>query len=448
VSGGGPERGFYNRTQFVHAAQYQRQQMQAMLDHARAQKARHLAARAPLEAEAREASRELGVSLLPKLDDAHVARAVALTGYTPLQQEQWTARMQAEATQLRARLTQIQADPRFRDRELLRHPRTGSLTRQIQELSEHRRPWAEVIEACAHPRMDRLVDVGYGTPSYAVPFWRMTYYQDWEAGDAILEKMPGREDFAAVREEYLRARETVGTLDEEIRRAQAEWEAGASLEREADSIAHALQTLVPRYTEDARDRLVRHLHASDRAMLEPRIAQDPNVKLLFLKAAGLTTKLEYLDALAQEKVFKVELDMVNAIGKLDADVAKLNRPKKYNTLFPAEKFERRFRDPRERYTKHWDRYDRTYGSIYAFDTWQSARIANDFLWWDLMTDARYDGSFIPSVSTFHQRYPHYQYARPDDALLDDESQAAAAAAAVDRRRQQGVRNPDDELDAS
>src|SRR5262249_35901624 len=159
-----------------------------------------------------QATRDLGAALLPELTREHVARAVSLTGYASLAQEDPVGALAREQAAVAARVQEIEQDPRFRDRELLRHPRTGSLTRAKAELEELRAPLHAALSAAEHPRLERLLEVGYGTPSYGVGFWRMSYYEDWKAGDEILAKFPEKKFWSDVRDEVLRARDAVGPL--------------------------------------------------------------------------------------------------------------------------------------------------------------------------------------------------------------------------------------------
>ena len=107
--------------------------------------------------------------------------------------ERVKAQLAERSQQISARTAEISELPIFQNRLLLRAPRTGTLVREITELEEFREPLAQVLQKAGHPRLQRLLDVEYGLPSYSVPFWRLSYFADWKAGDEIVERGHGRQ---------------------------------------------------------------------------------------------------------------------------------------------------------------------------------------------------------------------------------------------------------------
>jgi hypothetical protein len=80
--------------------------------------------------------------------------------------------------------------------------------------------------------------------------------------------------------------------------------------------------------------------------------------------------------------------------------------------------------------KSYARATRSYETVYVFDRYDRGRFVDDFLWWDLMTDGRLDGNFIPEVHRFRSAHPDWRY--DAGAFGDDEAAAAAVAAAEGR----------------
>lgn len=421
----------YRVGHFLEAAAAQRREMTQALGTAEQARRAHLAGRASLADAANQADGELGRILLPEIQPTAVVRAIGLTGYEPL--HQLIPTLEQERASLRERLAGIEADPRFRDRELQRHPRTGSLVTQLAQLEEMRATFQPVFDACDHPRMQELLASGYGTPSYAVGFWRLSYYRDWEAGDEIVARMK-KENFAQVLAEYTPAVDSARELDGSIAQLKAEIGAGETLDREHATAAEALRTLDARHLAHAQGLLVKHLLEADKTRTGALLEREPNVRLFALKSQAAHAKLEYLDGLFAEKVEKFAQATKVALDKLDRDVAKYQRPKNANVVFPAEAFERRFRDPRARYQKHWDRYRTTYQTIWVYDDYDRGRWVSDFLWWDVMTH-HMDGGYIPSVSQHHQVYGTQDYDGSDDfGEAGGDAEAAAATAALEVER--------------
>jgi hypothetical protein len=418
----------YGVQHFFQAAQQQRAQLVHELGVAQHYAGVHHHRRAEIGQAYAQAVQDLGATLVQALTPEWLDYAIRVTGFTALASENPLAMMQNEKTKRSERLAQIEADPRFAQRELLRHPTTGSLPRALREMEESLRPLVDVLARCNHPRLQRLIESGYGTPAYSTGFWRMSYYEDWKAGDEILARFPGKTFFSQVRDEYLRAIQSVGPLQAEAARLRAEIAAGEALEREYFEGRQALATLDARWLAYVRQRVSSYMLECPPHVLAPRLTALPSVELAYKRALGLTAKARYLDQIFERDVASFQRDAQTAIGKLDRDMTKLSRPKKANTTFPAEAFERRFRDRGPAFQKRWRRFEKTYGVVYGFSDYHLAPIAQAFLWWDLMTDGRLDGSFIPEVRDFYAAYPGYRYRphRADDADL----LAAAAAASV------------------
>lgn len=421
-------RPFYTGQDFLLAAAQQRSELETAAAETERLRAVHAARRAEVNQNLRIALEELVSALLPDMSPQSLARAAHLTGYVHLTHPDVLGAIDNERQWLTERIAAIEADPRFANRELLRAPRVGTLTRAIEELLHYRAPLAVVLDQAVHPRLERLLQSGYGTDAYDTPFWRTSYYADWQAGDEILERFPDKASFADVRAEVLQAREAITVYDARLDELGAEWAAGQNLEAEYEKHRVSLASIVPRHLARARELLARHIQSSDLGALGARLATDPAVDLLAKRWSGLAHKLLYIDRITAAELDPMEHGIQASLQKLDHDIVKWRRPKKLYAQIPGDVFERRFQSRQSKYQRDWERYTRTYDAVYGFDRYDAARLASDFLWWDLMTDGRIDGDFIPEVDMFHRRYPDYRHPRDHD---DDMSAAAAAAAASD-----------------
>lgn len=384
-----------------------------------------------------EAVKALARALLPRLELEGCRRAGTLAGFKDLQAPaDPIAEVDEERRALNARVAMLEGDPRWRDRVKLRAPGTGELTRQAEELERLRAPAAELLQRAAHPRLERLLAEGYGTPAYRVEWWRLSYYADWEAGDEVVERFPGRADFAAIREELLAAQTSLAILDTQLKDVRAAIAEGEVVEKDHDSSAHRLANLEPLVLEDWRERLAAHLSAGGVAVLAGRTLP-ADVALLVKTVLGLEKKLEYLAQLATTALDQPFLELRTQREKLEHDAVKYARPKRAGTIFSAEEFQHRFRDRSAGWARRRQRYDRTVQAIAGFEDYGRARFADDFLWWDLMTDGRLDGDFVPEVAQHRADHPGYRWER-----THDDTWAAAAAAGRD------ARSEDARLDAS
>lgn len=432
----------YSGGEVVALLRRQREEVQWALNTADGLEARALGDRDELGRQWTQAVADLGTALLPQLDPAWRDYVVQLTGYTPFQHEDPIAAREAERARLTAQLQQIEADPRYAERELQRHPRTGTLVVRREELLGHRKPWADVLAASQHERLERLLQVGYGTEKYDVPFWRLSYYQDWEAADEILERFPGKNGFGEVQSEILRARETVSTFDQELAEIDRELAAGVALEQQHDHVARTLQTVDQRWLDFARGRVVDHVMTVDQKLMKERLASNPNLQLLYLRASGMTAKGRYLEAMVKENTGKLRQDLPVQLQKIDRDIAKFSRPKNLHAWWPRDVIDRRTRSRGDRYQKQFQRFEKHYHTVYVYDDWSRARAYDDFVWWYLMTDGRVPGHYIPEVAVFEQHHPQWGQGLPAPDHDDwDDSDAAAAIANDDY-------SPDQTRDAS
>ena len=419
-------RPWYTGNDFLQGAAHQKGETLHALRHNAELMRRHQARRAEVAQRYQHALDELLAALLPALTPEALQRAAQLTGYTPLQQPAVLGDLEAERTRLAARITQIEADHRFIHREFLRAPRIGKLTREVDELLEHRAPFVSFLQQCAHPRIDHLIASGYGTTEYKVPFWRLSYYSDWEAADHIMALFPEK-TFADVHADYVKAQSTVGVFDGRLAELYAEIAAGAALELECQRAKEAFASVDQRHLQRARHYLGRHVIDCGLRVLGQHLAADPNVEIFAKRVSGLNHKLTYLDQLAETHLVKTEQELKALLQKIEREMQKYQRPKHFHARFPAAAYQQRFRPRGQRYAKGWQRYQHASDTVYVFDRYERASLVHDFLWWDLMTDGRIDGDFLPEVMEHRRRYPEHRYRRQD---YDDDDRMHRASAAV------------------
>jgi hypothetical protein len=394
----------------IGAVQTQRQVLAAEEARAAGFDQYHAAERAKLEAERTRALSDLGQVVLPRLDHASIAAAAQAVGLAGLPAEDVPARLEARRQWLAARLSAILVDPRYRDRELLRHPRTGSLMTAIAQNEDYRKPAADVIATCdAHPRFEGLWTGGFGTPEQGAKWWRYSYWQDRSAASELVSKFEGKTTFAEVRDEYARAKETASVFDAELAKLRAEVAAGEALEREYATLHEEHRTLDARGLEHTRGRIVEHMLSSDASLVAARLRALPkgaDLLLLFLRASGIAAKVSYLDGIQRTNLAEIRKDIAVQRERLDSVET---RTRKRWAPMPLDKFRKLEEDRRPRYEKRWQRFGKTYTVVHAYDRYDRGRFYEDLLWWDLMTRGRHDGSFLPDVADFHRRHPDYAY---------------------------------------
>lgn len=423
---------YYTASDWLREAASLEQTLTQQLAELRRRRKQHAAAQEELTVRRDTAFTELLAAILPELSRPALERAVALTGYAALTQQDPQAALTAERQRAEAALRAVEADPAWVNRVDLRDPVTGSLTRALAEEQEHLTPLDAFLDRARHPRLEALIANGYGTPDYSVEWWRLSYYADWQAGDEIVEQFPekGWERFEELRAHYEQVKEAADRLRARCQELQAEIDRGLALEAQREALLADLQGgLERRHLQTARHRLGRFLDACGPEAVGERLAQDPEIELLAKAWAGLRKQAFYMAQLRVHKLDEPEGSLEKELAKLRRKQLKYRRPKHAYTRFSASDFQRQFKDRRPRFQKHWKRYDRAYSSVWRFDRYDRGALRDDFLWWDLMTDGRVRGDFIPEVHRFHQAHPSYRYERPGGD--DDEALAAAAVAGAD-----------------
>jgi hypothetical protein len=375
------------------------------------------------------AREELLHIILPDLSDEAIKRAVSLTGYVPLRNEDPRGGVEKERTQLTARIAEIEAQTAYSQRELLRAPRVGVLTRQVAELEDFSKTLTETMWAANHPRLQRLIESGYDTDSYATGWWRSSYYADWKAGDEILARFPNKKRFAEVREEVVQARDSLEVYNAKLDELRKQIAAGEALEQEHDDLAARLAGLDEKHLGDWRKRLGDYLTDLGPTALADRLEREPELLLLTKRMSGLKHQIDYLDQIAGQ-VETMRQALLEERSKVGRERYKWSRPKHAWMTFDPEASDKRFRLRPAKMRQRRERFWATYDTVSGFDRYDRARLVEDFLWWDLMTDGRIDGDFIPEVRAFHTHHPDYRYDRIDRDLFDDRADAAAAAAAA------------------
>jgi len=436
VNWGYQQRGGVPANEYVRLSRERKAELDTIIGEIQRQRGTHAQCRRETHDRYRRALEELVNTLVPSLEPNVLGWAAWATGYAPLGNDGPRVAMERERKELEARIAAIEVEPRYAHRELLRAPRVGSLVQKVTELMHYRAPLADVVTRCDHPRMDELIASGYDTPDYKVPFWRTAYYANWKAGDEVLERFPEKQRFADIRTDYLAARDSLSVYDAELAEVRREIRAGEELEAEYEKCRGNLANIEERYLQMAREALGRHLSEIDLAILGERFAQAPHVEILAKRVAGLGQKLHYLDRIAEKNLHEPEAALRKQQQKMGRDIAKYSRPKHAYTVIPVHVAEKRSVSFWDRHRRSQERFEKHYGRVYAFDAWDRGRLAQDFLWWDLMTDGRIDGDFIPEVHDFHQRYPD---ARPSYGYdRDDHGMHAAAAVAGSRRRSDDI----------
>ncbi len=413
----------YSVADFQRSAQQRMNEIEQELREVQQKARQHFERKTELTARRDQAEMQLVSTILTAFTPEALDRARAITGFQPLNAGLIEA-MYQERRQLQERVAQIEADDRFLDRERLRHPDSGELALAMQRINEHRKALAPLVDKCrSNKRFEHLIEVGYGTSEYKVGFWRVSYYLDWKAGDEVMELFPDKKSFKELREEYLENSRALADLDPRLQELQREWDAGVKLENDYNEATYRLANLEALHLDEARKSLGQFLADCPEGALASRLERHPELETMAKRWAGLQEQVRYLERANELVLTSLLNDLSKEKDKLQKDYWKYSRPKNAYVRFPEAAFQSRFAHRREKVRKRLDRYGTTVETIYVFDDYDRGSLAENFLWWDLVTDGQIDGNFMPEVQQYYQRHPGYRYER----RRHDDSEAAAAS---------------------
>ena len=160
----------------------------------------------------RQEAQELSLRLLPGLEPEQLAQAHLWTGLDFLQPTLLEL-LQREREQLQTRRQRLEQEPDFQI-PVSESQRLASA--ELRRLREHQADLTPFLRTChGHPRFADLLRNGYGTGSYATPFWRLSFYADRRAAAELCQRT-GKKNFAALLRDYQSANESYDILDDRL----------------------------------------------------------------------------------------------------------------------------------------------------------------------------------------------------------------------------------------
>lgn len=336
--------------------------------------------------------------LVPSLQADVLDRAAARLHLRDVAAAVTQQRIAADTARLAEIGRRIQGDERWVKREAVQneaHIRLAELDEAIRPLQQ------SVGQLESEPHFRRLIQTGYGTDQYGGRFWQTSYYSDWKNGDLIVEKFGSRygvEDFGGLRAKYLGEREALVPLTANRREWQQKLKDVAELEEQLARAQEDLANMTPRQLAWARGRVRAHLESLPPADLTALLAHDEELRVAAARVAGARAKLDYLEQLVREMIQPAIADLRSAGNKANRDIVKMKRTKNAGRMWSDADYDRRFgKDRRASWDKRRGRIRDVRTRVVEFHHYDRWSPAQDFLWWDVMTDGQLDGNFIHEV---------------------------------------------------
>lgn len=367
---------------------------------------------------------ELTTSLLPELSPQALERVKTEAGYGRFAQDDPFAYIERRRTELEGRIREIESDERYVRRGELLDPVTGELTLKHDQLATDLGILREPLERYEREtRFMELVRCGYDTEAYTPSIFTIRYYSDWKWGDVFCEQF-NHERFAELREAYFNLRHAFDAQQRDLDALRAEMNAITELEREHDDAGRKLATIREDTLASCRTMLREHLEHIDRTELARWMAADPTRVAVVKRLHGIERKMDYLGTMASRQFLDEGETLGRAIDKLRRKHAKYQRPKNANANIPLAEARAWLGDPLKKVEERRQRFRNHYDRVEQFERYDAFDYANNLLWWDLMTDGRIDGDFIPEVSAW--RASHAEIVTPPERDLSRASTAYSA----------------------
>lgn len=381
------------------------------------------------------AARALGEAYLPDLRPETIARTERLTGFRGFSRRDPQKAMEHERQVLGQTIRQVEADPRFVDREGLigRH---GTLTRQRDEAAEMRAPWDQ--ECAKYETLEGfldLVQLGYDTPDFAQKWWQPSYWKHWAAGDRICEAL-GLKDFGDdVLPAYKQVAEQRQFWEQKVRDAQAAIDVVRGLVQKRDRAQARIPELPAIYLAEAQDVLGDFLTGAELALLEQWLDgeadDDRAVRMGLRRLAGLQAKLALLGEL-EESGLDAQIGALRSRAKKYArKAAKYARPKHSGRTVGDRDLDLGFQAKHRKLGAQQHKLTALIGRIERFDDYERFSLENEpNLWWHAMSGGKAPPRLMPRLRRWHDKNPSAA-PRLDPGLDDSDTAPQHPAGAHD-----------------
>lgn len=330
------------------------------------------------------------------------------------------AEYQREKEALANRLKAIESNENYQKREFLLAPGTGVLTSQAAEtegMYNEAASFCSKLESMKH--FNTLAEKRYGTDDYPhrgfTRFFNPAYLTDWKYADIITETLREK-DFAAILEQYDEAKNRRTVFGQSLADIRAQIKAISDAAVEHEDKKKLLETIDERYAVRVGSFVAEWLRNSGAAAVKVVAANGEELLEEARRADGLEHQIDYIRGLTE----KATADRNALVTKSDTITQEAMRYKADPYRFRNKRWERgsfakKFNRDSTRYDKLHRKYEQTGETIYVFNDYGRASMVQDFLWWDIMTDGRLDGNFIPEVNEYYGAHPDYSYSSTEQS---------------------------------
>ena len=259
--------------------------------------------------------------------------------------------------------------------------------------------------------MGELISDRWGTPRYQHRGWLRfldpEYLKDWRNADHIVEalRVSNFPQAAAIFNEKL---DQVKVLEGSMQGLNGELSEIEGLELERANLLAEQAALPATLQRRAGQMLGQMLQTRGKEGVNSLAAPQDALRV-YAAIEGTEHQMRYLEEM-NGKIREDVQQLLQRSGRLREERQRyeMNRYKYRNKQFTPDQFGKRF-GRTGRYDKVYTRYSNMSERVYVFNDYNRGATWEDFLWWDVMTDGRFDGNFIPEVAEWRGYHPDYSY---------------------------------------
>ncbi|MBC8138554.1 MAG: hypothetical protein H8F28_21955 [Fibrella sp.] len=362
-----------------------------------------------------DAFASLAATVLPDLSDSAALDAVASRlGLHELKTLQ--SRLLERLAKNAFRRNEIEASEQYTDREL-HELRLETKRNELEPLYRHTHLEWQKLQA--QEKLADLMARGYSTDQYEHRgWWRFLnpqFLDDWRCADAAAETL-GFGSFEELRVAYQDRGEQMQVLGRDWNELNEQKNAIARLEQERERLIRE-ESELPRDTYREMGERIAAILDNGKSPLVDSLPHPDALRSRLNEISGMLAQTKYLDGL-RTQVEQESAAIAERAEKLYRERNRYSgdRHRYRNKRFSDEQWGKRFGDHRTaRYEPLYGRYRRASDTVYVFNDYNRTSGLQDFLWWDVMTDGRLDGNFIPEVREWRDHNPDYRYERYSDS---------------------------------
>lgn len=404
----------YSIREFIHEANQQIQFFEVQKNKLSDISADHAKKISDLALRFQEVLNQITKSLLPEFSESSlkilselIANPALFSLYTKKEQEK---------VALQSTLSAVENNKLYQQRDAFLNPETGIIIQQESELLPIYEKASSVVKKCeSTPRFSGLLQRGYGTSSYPhqgfFRFFNSEFLQDWKYADILCEKLQVSSftDALSLYKESKNHYDTIGETLEDLEKQKKEITLLVDSREEAQQL---LDSIDARYTERVKMSIEIFLTSNSKQKIAEVFQGNSTLMEQYACLDGLRHQSSYLEQIRE----KVESE----IRELDEKIHKMTVEKQRyendmyrfrNKRWDHHQFGRKFNRNDEVYQRRMSKYRRTGDTLYNFNDYNRPSFVEEFLWWDIMTDGRLDGNFIPDVHDYYASHPSYHYER-------------------------------------